>query len=140
MGHASIQGGRMSLKPCRECKAEVSTEASSCPKCGAKNPTQKKAGWFVKIGGGFVVFVLVWFAFAFATRKGGAVITNDIYGQVAEDAATQYGIVSRNGSALEKCHQAGMVAAAYLQAKNEPYYKGWKEREALDCKAAEMPQ
>ena len=29
----------MALKPCRECKAEISTEAKTCPKCGAPNPT-----------------------------------------------------------------------------------------------------
>ena len=29
----------MSLKPCRECKRKVSTEASTCPRCGVPNPT-----------------------------------------------------------------------------------------------------
>jgi hypothetical protein len=29
----------MALKPCKECKQEVSTKAKSCPHCGAKNPT-----------------------------------------------------------------------------------------------------
>lgn len=29
----------MALKPCKECKQEVSTKAKSCPNCGAKNPT-----------------------------------------------------------------------------------------------------
>ena len=32
----------MALKPCRECKKKVSTEASTCPSCGVPNPTQKK--------------------------------------------------------------------------------------------------
>jgi hypothetical protein len=32
----------MALKPCRECKKKVSTEASTCPNCGVPNPTQKK--------------------------------------------------------------------------------------------------
>jgi uncharacterized membrane protein YdbT with pleckstrin-like domain len=30
----------MALQPCRECGEMVSTEATSCPKCGAPNPTQ----------------------------------------------------------------------------------------------------
>ena len=30
----------MALMPCRECGEMVSTEAASCPKCGAPNPTQ----------------------------------------------------------------------------------------------------
>ena len=32
----------MALKPCRECKKKVSTEAVTCPNCGVPNPTQKK--------------------------------------------------------------------------------------------------
>ena len=31
----------MALKPCRECKKKVSTEALTCPSCGAPNPTIK---------------------------------------------------------------------------------------------------
>ena len=30
----------MALKPCRECKKKVSTEASACPNCGVPNPTK----------------------------------------------------------------------------------------------------
>jgi len=29
----------MALKPCRECKKKVSTEAATCPSCGAPRPT-----------------------------------------------------------------------------------------------------
>ncbi len=29
----------MALKPCKECKNEVSTKAKKCPSCGIKNPT-----------------------------------------------------------------------------------------------------
>ena len=32
----------MALKPCRECKKKVSTEAATCPSCGAPNPTSLK--------------------------------------------------------------------------------------------------
>ena len=32
----------MALKSCRECKKKVSTEAFSCPSCGAPNPTFSK--------------------------------------------------------------------------------------------------
>ena len=28
----------MALKPCKECKQEVSTKAKNCPNCGVKNP------------------------------------------------------------------------------------------------------
>ena len=30
----------MALKPCRECKKKVSTEAVTCPSCGVPNPTK----------------------------------------------------------------------------------------------------
>lgn len=33
----------MALKPCRECKQEVSTEAKACPNCGTPKPTTPKA-------------------------------------------------------------------------------------------------
>ena len=36
----SSKGDRMALKPCRECGREVSTESSTCPQCGAPNPTK----------------------------------------------------------------------------------------------------
>ena len=32
----------MALKPCRECKKKVSTEALTCPNCGVPDPQQKK--------------------------------------------------------------------------------------------------
>ena len=31
----------MALKPCRECKKKVSTEANVCPNCGVPDPTIK---------------------------------------------------------------------------------------------------
>lgn len=33
----------MALKPCRECKRKVSTDAESCPQCGATMPTSPRA-------------------------------------------------------------------------------------------------
>lgn len=29
----------MALVPCRECGAQISTEAATCPRCGVSNPT-----------------------------------------------------------------------------------------------------
>ena len=34
----------MSVKPCRDCGKEASTEAEQCPHCGASAPTRKKSG------------------------------------------------------------------------------------------------
>jgi hypothetical protein len=62
---------------------------------------------------------------------------SDIEIQVARDAEDQYGIVARNGgSAMDRCVQAGMVAAAFLQANAEGRYQDWKKIEDRDCAAA----
>lgn len=58
---------------------------------------------------------------------------------VIDDFEKQYEIVSRSGSAMERCVQAGLVAGAYLQAKDEASYVKWKEKEKADCAAAGMP-
>ncbi len=49
----------MAIKNCRECKAEVSTEAKACPRCGAPRPTGDtlatqilRAGLFLSIAAG----------------------------------------------------------------------------------------
>ena len=31
----------MALKPCRECRKEVSTQAKTCPQCGVPHPTSQ---------------------------------------------------------------------------------------------------
>jgi hypothetical protein len=60
----------------------------------------------------------------------------DIEGKVASDAETQYGIAKRQGDPMQTCVQAGMVAAAWLQAKNETEYGRWKATEKADCAQA----
>lgn len=60
----------------------------------------------------------------------------DVNEKVTSDVLEQYEIVKRNGNKMEVCVHAGFVAAAYLQAKNEPEYKKWKAIEKTDCKKA----
>ncbi len=62
-----------------------------------------------------------------------------IENKVAEDAVTQYQIAERNGTKIDICVQAGMVSAAWLQAKNEQEYANWKAVQTQKCKAAGMP-
>lgn len=64
----------------------------------------------------------------------------DIHDQVARDAAEQYDIARRQGDKIQICVQAGLVAAAYLQAKDEVNYNNWKAIEDADCASAGMPQ
>ena len=60
--------------------------------------------------------------------------------KVAEDTVQQYNIAKNQGNKLQTCVQAGMVSAAYLQAKDQTNYNKWKKIERSDCKAAGMPQ
>lgn len=64
-----------------------------------------------------------------------------IHDKVAQDSVDQYEMVKRNkGSAVELCTYAGLVSAAYLQAKDEENYQKWKSIEKVDCKRAGLPQ
>lgn len=63
-------------------------------------------------------------------------IGGGIENKVAKDAEAQYSIAARNGTAIDRCVHAGMVAAAYVQAKDETSYRIWKSRESSDCEIA----
>lgn len=65
--------------------------------------------------------------------NGGEEVLQDIHDQVAVDSVEQYRIAKRNGDAVDACVHAGMVAAAYLQAKDETNYQKWKDIERADC-------
>ena len=56
------------------------------------------------------------------------------------DAVDQYEISRSGGDKIQICVQAGLVAAAYLQAKNQLKYVEWKEKERADCAAAGLPK
>lgn len=64
---------------------------------------------------------------------------DNIYDQVSSDAVEQYEIAKRQGDPIQVCVQAGFVAAAYLQAKNETNYSTWKTIEKADCARAGLP-
>lgn len=83
---------------------------------------------------------LLWFYFGGGLEKQAAQDLRTIQTQVADDAIRQYNISSRSGSAMDRCVQAGFVAAALLQAQDEPRYAVWKGTEAKDCKAAGVPR
>ena len=58
------------------------------------------------------------------------------YDKVSSDMVAQYDIAKKQGDPIQTCVQAGMVSAAYLQAKDEAKYDEWKAIEKTDCKAA----
>jgi hypothetical protein len=59
---------------------------------------------------------------------------------VAAEAVTSYELAKKAGDKIELCVRAGIVAAAYSQAKNEPKYLEWKKVEQADCAAVGMPK
>lgn len=63
-----------------------------------------------------------------------------IYQKVSIDAEIQYNMVVKNGSPVDQCVHAGMVAATHLQANDEQKYKHWKDIEKQDCTIARVPR
>ncbi|WP_165935508.1 hypothetical protein [Vibrio owensii] len=55
----------MALKPCRECKNEVATDATECPHCGCNGPV---ANFEVIFKGVAVIAVVLAFAYAWFTN------------------------------------------------------------------------
>lgn len=61
-----------------------------------------------------------------------------INAEVIQDTLQQLGIVLKNGDPIEICVHTGLVAAAYLQAKDSEGYSRWKANEKRACKSAGM--
>lgn len=64
--------------------------------------------------------------------------TESLYSKVAADQEESYRIAKESGSAIDAYVQAGIVAAGYLQAKDEVNYKKWKAIEKEEAKLAGM--
>jgi hypothetical protein len=77
-----------------------------------------------------------WYYFGGGLEQQADRTLQDIHNKVAADAVAQYGIAQRNGSAMDTCVQAGLVAASFLQAKDEANYQQWKQTEKADCSRA----
>jgi len=57
-----------------------------------------------------------------------------------DDQVMQYNAAVKSGSLNDRCVQAGFVASAYGQAKNEPAYQAWSGIRNNECKAAGIGQ
>jgi len=136
----------MALGKCRECGRECAKTAKVCPGCGVANPVKASAGAAV-LGLVFVGVVAVYLVVTSRSKSNspdsanpiGAVADlgmNGIHKKVCDDAVEQYGIAKRNGTSIDTCVHAGMVAAAFLQAKDEESYAQWKKTEKADCAKA----
>lgn len=81
---------------------------------------------------------LIWFYFGGGLEQQVAQDMDRIHKQVVEDAIKQYEITKRSGTPIDAVVHAGLVSAAYLQAKDEPNYKKWKAIEEEERKRAGM--
>jgi hypothetical protein len=82
--------------------------------------------------------ILIWYFFMGGLERQAQGTMGDIEKQVANDAVTQYGIAKRSGTPMDACVHAGLVAASFLQAKDEASYQQWKSIEKTDCRSAGM--
>lgn len=128
----------MALQACHECRAQISSEAKTCPHCGV-TPKNKTNSLSAMIGGVFAIG-MIWFFFGGGLERQAAKDLRQIEAQVAEDMVEQYNIAKRSGSPIDVCVHAGMVAAGYLQAKDDANYDIWKKIEARDCDKAGVPR
>lgn len=89
---------------------------------------------------GAVAFIIViWFFFGGGAEEQAARQLQTIENQVAEDAVKQYEIAKNSGDAMDAYVHAGLVAAAFLQAKDEENYKKWKAIEKQEARNVGMP-
>ena len=56
--------------------------------------------------------------------------------KVVQDQVAQYNFAVKAGTKTDRCVQAGFVASAYIQAKDEPNHEEWERIRQDDCKAA----
>ena len=59
--------------------------------------------------------------------------------KVVDEQVAQYNFAVRAGSKSDRCVQAGFVASAYSQVKDEPNREEWERIRQDDCKAAAFP-
>lgn len=60
--------------------------------------------------------------------------------RAVEDQVLQYNAAVKAGSLTDRCVQAGFVASAYIQAKDEPNFQAWSGIRSSECKAAGIAQ
>ncbi len=146
----------MALKQCKGCGRQLDASAPMCPGCGRPEPTGTTWGWGKVLGysvvagaaGLFVALKVMSYEPASPSASPASSVLMDITSgiqgsierKVVEDAIAQYGIVKRSGSRAEACVHAGIVSAAYVQAKDEDGLRRWKPTEREDCRRAGMPQ
>ncbi len=86
-----------------------------------------------------ITIIAIWYFWGGGLEKQASKDMRQIEQQVATDAVKQYNIAKRSGNAMDAYIHAGLVAAAYLQAKDEANYRKWKKIEKQASAKAGMP-
>ena len=77
--------------------------------------------------GSLIAIALAWYGYdQYVLPRQVATGMAEIEKAVATDAVKQYQITKRQGDKMQICVQAGLVTAAFLQAKAEDDYREWK--------------
>lgn len=98
-------------------------QATSMSPTVVTSAVEKKSGSLFQIVISSVVTVgLIWYFFGGGLNQ-----------SVASDFKKQYEISRKSGSSIDVCVHAGLVAAAYLQARDDSNYQLWKSKERSDC-------
>ena len=129
----------MTMMACDGCKAEISKQAKECPKCGHPIKSAANLSGSQIVSGLVFSSIVLWFYFDGGLEQQAAKNMQQIENQVASDSVKQYDIAKTQGDKMQICVQAGIVSAAYLQAKDEPNYQQCKKREQIDCAKAGIP-
>lgn len=117
---------------CKYCGTEFTQKQMSVDNNGINNVPQNNYS-LGNIIGSVILFGLIWWGFdAFFWNIDSPNFDN----KYAQEMVEQYEIAKNQGDRMEKCMQAGAVAQAFLQAKNQDNYNKWKIIESTDCRAA----
>jgi hypothetical protein len=95
--------------------------------------------------GSFIVGLIImagsfWYFYGGGLEKQTVKTMDSVYSQVVADSIEQYEITKRGGDKIDICVHAGLIVAAYLQAKDEINYQKWKRIQKADCDTAGMPK
>jgi hypothetical protein len=145
----------MAMKKCKDCQSDISTEAKKCPQCGRPNkPLISGVSIFIVLLA--ALFVGLWLRLSYVEdlaakevadhassirrlQEAGVDVMQETYDSVSSDAVAQYRIAKQQGDPIQVCVQAGLVSAAYLQAKKTVEYNKWKAIEKSACRRAGIP-
>lgn len=142
-GHVSFNAAGQPTDACPSCGAiyAKARALAGSPATAAKPPRSQSASR--RIFGVAVLVLLFSVAVSMFFAPGAPLVQaqmKSIHQQVAEDSMRQYNIARQHGGPMDVCVQAGMVAAAFLQAQQESQYASWKATESADCARAGLPK